>query len=209
MPAKKPSPAKKKTSQQNQIIGYAVLGGGVLALLLVAVLAFHRFAPQGGSPSDGGNSVTEERIEKEGRPPHLTPAMVEGDWETVFLDYTSVFQAREGTFQILARRSFATAPVYYARGTYTLDGAFMTMTPDNALGSPAKDDPKNRYLHLGHRPFTVEIRFKDNHQIWFSGPADPDFPTRNPQHPLIQFSGKDYIVWTPRNAVTPPATAAP
>ncbi len=190
---KQKPPIPKKAQQQSQLIGYAVLGFGVLALLVVGMMVYARYAPQ----RVAGTEIADE-IHKEGRAPRLTADNIEGDWQASFLDYTARFQARGGTFQVLAVRSFPTAPRYYARGTYTLDGAFMTMTPDNKLGSPADEDPQNRYLHLGHRPFTVEIRFKDDGQLWFIGPVDPVYPRKNPAHPLIQFSDKDYILWTPK-----------
>lgn len=190
---KQKPPVPKKAQQQSQLIGYAVLGFGILALLVVGVMAWSRFAPQHGTESVGA-----DEIHKEGRAPRLTAENIEGDWQASFLDYTALFQAHAGTFQVLALRAFPTAPRYYARGTYTLNGAFMTMTPDNSLGSPADEDPQNRYLHLGHRPFTVEVRFKDGGQLWFVGPTDPVYPRKNPAHPLIQFSDKDYILWTPK-----------
>ena len=157
-------------------------------------MAYQRFAPP--SPAESGQE--EAGFQKQGRAPRLTPDQIEGDWEASFLDYTALFQAHNGTFQIIAVRSFPTAPRYYARGTYTLDGPFMTLNPDDKHGSPREEDPKNRYLHLGRRAFTVELRFKDDGQLWFSGPADPEFPRRNPAHPLLQFSDKDYIFWTPK-----------
>ena len=191
---KQKSPARKKNAQQqSELIGYAVLGLGVLALLVVGLMLYARYVPQGET-----KTAISDDIHKEGRAPRLTAENIEGDWQASFLDYTALFQAHNGTFQVVAVRGFPTAPRYYARGTYTLNGAFMTMTPDNQHGSPADEDPQNRYLHLGHRPFTVEIRFKDDGQLWFIGPADPVYPRKNPAHPLIQFSDKDYILWTPK-----------
>lgn len=184
-------------ARADKMIGYAALGLGLAALLVVGGLAVRHFAPGIHFISETG----EDSYRKQGRAPRLTPAMVEGDWTASFLDYTALFQLRDGTYQLLAMRSFPTAPRYYARGTYRLDGAFMTLTPDNSHGSPRDDDPnpKNRYLHLGHRPATIELRFHNGGQLWFSGPADPDYPHRSPAHTLILYSGQDYIYWTPKD----------
>lgn len=183
---------KRKPSKQDQRIGYAVLGLGVLAVLCVGWLALSRYSPQ--APATG--TAKTEIVTKEGPARKLTESKVDGDWETSFLDYNGLFQLRDGTYQLLAVRTVPGVARYYSRGTYTLDGAFMTLTPDKAMGTPATEDPDNKYLPLGHRAFTVEMRLKDDRQMWFPGPVDANFPNRNPAHPLIQFSGGDSLVWT-------------
>lgn len=188
----KSSAKKRKPSKQDQRIGYVVLGFGVLAVLCVGWLAVSRYGPQ--APVSG--IVEEQAVTKEGPARKLTESKVDGDWETSFLDYKCLFQLRDGTYQILAIRTVPGVPRYYSRGTYMLDGPFMTLTPDKAMGTPATEDPEHKYLPLGHRAFTVELRLKDDLQMWFSGPVDKNFPNRNPVHPLIQFSGGNSLVWT-------------
>ncbi|MGZ9107241.1 MAG: hypothetical protein ACXW4B_00265 [Micavibrio sp.] len=177
---------------QERRIGYVVLGLGVLAILGVGWLAVSRYSPQIPVTGNAGKQV----IAKEGPARKLTESKVEGDWQTSFLDYDCLFQLRDGVYQILAARTGPGVPYYYSRGTYTLDGAFMTLMPDKAMGSPATEDPAHKYLPLGHRAFTVELRLKGDQQMWFPGPVDENFPNRNPAHPLIQFSGGDSLVWT-------------
>ena len=185
--------AKRKPSRQDQMIGYAVLGLGVLAVLGVGWLAVLRYSPQ--QPAVTPPAV-EQAVVKEGPAPKLSEGKIEGDWQTSFLDYNCLLQLHDGTFQILAIRTVQGVARYYSRGHYTLEGAFMILTPDDSLGSPGDDDPDHQYRTLGHRAFPVELRLKDGKQMWFPGPVDANFPHRNPVHPLIQFSGADSLVWT-------------
>lgn len=184
---------KRKPSRQDQWIGYVSLGLGLLAVLGVGWLAYSRYSPPL-TPS----SVTEERaVVKEGPARKLSAAKVEGVWETAFLDYNCTLDLRDdGTFRILATRTVSALPRYYARGHYTLDGAFIILTPDKAMGTPEAEDPDHKYRPLALRAYAVELRLKDNRQMWFPGPVDENFPNRNPSYPLIQFSGNDSLVWT-------------
>ncbi len=184
---------KREPSRQDRWIGYAVLGFGLLAVLGVGWLAFSRY---GATPQTAPPVAEEQAVVKAGPARKLSAAKIEGVWETAFLDYNCTLDLRDdGTFRILATRPVQALPRYYSRGRYTLDGAFITLTPDKAMGTPEAEDPDHKYRPLTLRAYAVELRLKDGQQIWFPGPIDQDFPNRNPAHPLIQFSGNDSLVW--------------
>lgn len=206
--AKKP-PSKK----HDRLIGYAVLGCGIAAMLGVGALALQRYKPAAPAqpvaiadadaspvvipaPLSHQKPVERQGVVKEGRAKRVAADKIEGVWESKFLDYYSLFHIQNGTYQIIVMRSVEGKPRYYARGRYAVDGAYLTLTPDKSLGNPQDEDPAHRYLQLTSRAFTIELRVDDNEQSWFAGPVDPKFPRRNPAYPLIQYSGEDGILWT-------------
>lgn len=209
--APKKTPKKPSSLKQDRLIGYVVLGCGVLAVLAVGALALQRYRPVAepvvavqedetpavvAAPLSHQKPIERQGVVKEGRAKRVSAGKIEGVWEAKFLDYYSLFHIKDGTYQIIVMRSVEGKPRYFARGHYTVDGAYLTLTPDKTLGNPQDEDTANRYLPLTNRPFTVELRVDDQQQSWFSGPVDPQFPSRNPTYPLIQYSGEAGILWT-------------
>jgi len=120
-------------------------------------------------------------------------AKLEGDWQADFNGYHAVFQMHDGTFQILAMRGEPVQERYVSRGTATLSGNMLTLTPEEGTAVPESKDVPYRKLTFG--TYTVELKRHGDDLIWRPGPADPERPGNNPAHPLIRYSGADELLW--------------
>lgn len=206
--AKPPARKSGKMTEQQKLIGYGVLGAGVLLMLVVGWAVFTRMPDSGKAPVAQEKSVQvspavalapkqaeKTAREKLGRVSEVSEKQLSGTWSSQFGDMNTIFQIGDGTYQILAARSKGSPSHYYSRGTYTLKNNLLTLTPVHTMGAPKSDDPKIRYTRLAGRPFTVDAGLSREQLIWLPGPADPDFPDRTTLHPLIRMSGGEMVVW--------------
>lgn len=203
-PVAKPAARKPGSmTDQQKLIGYGVLGFGVLAMLGVGWVAVSRMpekaltAPaaqeQKATVETKTPPVVQAQQDKVGRISGVSEKQITGTWSSQFADIQTIFQIGDGTYQILAARSAGSPSHYYSRGTYTLKDDLLTLTPDGKMGAPESDNVK--YTRLTGRPFSVIAGMANGHQIWRPGPPDPQFPNRTTLHPLIRMSGGEMVVW--------------
>lgn len=165
----------------DQKIGYLTLGVGILALVVVGFMAMVRYGV--GPQAMQGIGMT---------------SALNSEWQSDFNGFHAIFQTHDNTFQILAVRRVQEETRYYSRGTYTLNGTRLTLVPVDSMGEPESGNPDVKYQHLTYGTYTIELQHQGRNLVWHSGPVDPEHSTVNPTHPLIQYSGKDFIVWSPK-----------
>ncbi len=203
-----PKPKKpSKPSKSTPPAAYLVLVFGVAVFIGVAVLVAQRFitVPTSSQTAEQAATITapvgplEVVTPKKPEMPNLperdiADKDVQGNWIAKFLDYTALFQVRNGAFQILVSRDDPSSPVYYSRGTYTLNKATMTLVPNAALGAP-EANTQTQYLPLAGRAFDVIMMLDKDMMVWRPGKTDPNYPNRNATHPLIQYSSQEFLVF--------------
>lgn len=174
---------KKTLSRQDRLIGYAVLGAGILALLTVLTLAMAR---HGRGPA----AMQSIGIEK----------ALRGAWIAQFNGYGATFESdKDGFFQLIAVQQKEGGEHYYSRGRLVLDGNRMTLTPDQSLGAPKSDDPATPFKFMTYGTYTVELRRQDGDLVWLPVEDGEGRVTERTTHPLIQYGGQGYIVWSPES----------
>ncbi|AGH97191.1 hypothetical protein [Micavibrio aeruginosavorus] len=215
-----PKSKKTKVAKSTPPAAYLVLVFGVAVFIGVAVLVAQRFitvpasdpaaqqATQTTAPVGPLEVVAPKKPEMPNLPERdIAEKDVQGNWIAKFLDYTALFQVRNGAFQILVSRDDPAAPVYYSRGTYTLNKATMTLVPNASLGAP-EANTQTQYLPLAGRAFDVIMMLDKDMMVWRPGKPDPNYPNRNATHPLIQYSSQEFLVFD-RDAAAPAAPVAP
>jgi len=169
-----------KPGKQDQKIGYLVLAGGVGLLLAVLVIGLvkHGVGPSALQGIGMSNSLAKE-------------------WQSDFNGFHAIFQTQDDTFQILAVKKDGKR--YFSRGHYVLDGNMIRLTPDDSLGEPEVKDPAQKFAKLTYGTYSVELTHSGNDLVWRSAPIDPQRAAVDPRHPLLQYSGADFITWTAKN----------
>lgn len=171
---------RRKPKKPDNTIGYVVIA---IALALVLAVGVFTMMRSGGGPAALQGIGMKDALQQE--------------WQSDFNGFHAIFQTHDNTFQILAIR--AQGARYYSRGTYTLNGNAMVLKPDDSLGEPEVKDPSLKFMKLTFGTFTVILQHDGKNLVWNPGPIDPQRAAVNPKHPLIQYSGGDSIIWTPKN----------
>lgn len=208
------------TPQQSQIVGYIVLGVGIIAALSVLILAFRGMSsgdpinvPE---PSPQVAESLQKDIEREpiraATPPpapqqpklalkrqKISAGNVAGGWKALIGDHIAVIQMDKGAFQIIMAPAEPVVPRLYSSGTYTIVDDIITLRPRSDWKAPATPAGSSiRYERLTRGEYSMIVGFKDGAMIWQNVPDDEPRMSAA-RSPLLLEQDDDYIVWKKAN----------
>jgi hypothetical protein len=207
------------TPQQSQMLGYAVLGVGVIAALSVLILAFRGFGGGGDvfnvpEPAPQVAEKLQEDISRQPRSAPPAPAQepklvikrqkinsgnVTGGWKALIGDYIAVIQMDKGAYQIILAPADPVVPRLYSSGTYSVLDDIITFRPRSDWKAPTPPAGVNiRYERLTRSDYSMIVGFKDGAMIWQNVPEDEKRISAY-RSPLLIEQDEDYIVWKKAN----------
>lgn len=210
--ARKPMP-RPMTPQQSQLVGYVVLGAGVLAVIGVLMLAFSGNAPTSvPEPSPQVAESLQEDISRQTLAPNKSAAppaqpklvlkrqkvsagSLTGGWKALIGDYIAVIQMDKGAYQVILAHADPVVPRLYSSGTYALMDDIITLSPRSDWKAPTPPAGSGiRYERLTRGDYSMIAGFKDGAMIWQNVPDDEKRLSAS-RSPLLLEQDDDYIVW--------------
>lgn len=198
----------------SRLIGYLILGVGILAVMGVLILALGRNnivmderEPDAKtaaslqqamemSPYTSGAGETANKEEQAlvlPRVKSIRDAQVQGGWQSMIGDYVAVLQIEKGAFQIILAPVRPDFPRLYSSGTYRILDDIIVLTPRLDWKAPSGQGIVYERLTTGSYPMIAG--FQDGAMVWQNVPAGEERIYVPPRSPLLLESGKNYIVW--------------
>lgn len=203
------------TPAQSQMVGYVVLGIGVLAAISVLIMAF-----SGGVDTDGPEpdpKVTASLQQDISRQEQSAPASktpepklamkrqkisaggISGGWKALIGEYMAVMQMDNGAFQIILAPVDPVVPRLYSSGSYKVIDDIVVLAPRSDWKAPAAPAGTNiRYERLTRGDYAMIAGFKDGAMIWQDVPST-EKRVSSSRSPLLLDSELEYIVWKKAN----------
>lgn len=211
---RKPMP-RPLTPAQSQMVGYAVLGVGILAAISVLIMAFRGGVDTGGPEPDP--QVTASLQQDISRQEQAVPATVakesklalkrqkisagslSGGWKALIGDYMAVLQMDNGAYQVILASADPVVPRLYSSGSYTMIDDIIVLSPRSDWKAPTPPAGSSiEYERLTRGDYAMVVGFQDGAMVWQSVPSSETRVSYS-RSPLLLEQGRDYIVWKKAN----------
>ena len=195
--------------KQNKI-GFAILGLGVLAALLVGMLAYKTLTDtssghqgpeisqeeinafkQSGAPQEQA-AVRQETRQSYKRQKSISENQIVGAWDTRINGARVLLQLQKGTYRIIVIYDNPAAARWYSNGTYEMRDDLLILTPNLDWGPPKNSRFGYRVLTRGTMP--VAVSKHKGRLIWQVPGPDADIYVPN-YHPILSETKDKIAVW--------------
>lgn len=199
-----------KLKQKSDLIGIAILGVGVIALLVVGYMVYLKFSP----PSSEGNNIAQDDIEdfkRSGRAPNraagekpvsekgkykrqksISEKELSGAWRTNLEKEQALLEIGDGKYRLVLIYNRKPKIRYYSNGDYKIQDDIIILTPDLNSSSPESDVA--RYSVLTRTDMPVMASKYKGKLIWQEPPSDIDMYVP-PRHPILDRDEDKIVVW--------------
>ncbi len=197
---------------QGNPLGLGILGVGVLAVLLVGVLAYQTFSGSSDVYEQGieiseeekqsfkSEDIQERQVQKPRkekkksfkRQKSITEKQVVGAWDARLNEARALLQIKGGTYRLIIVMDNPAASRWYSNGTYTLKDDLLILSPNMAWGAPKSSKFGYRVLTRGDIPVMVSL-YKGK-LVWQVPADDADVYVPN-YHPVLGLVRDKIAVW--------------
>lgn len=199
---------------KENIVGVAILAFGVLAIVVVAALAYQRFGGDEEAAVVQRQAVSQEEIrdfkqvekkqpkraekKKEPKKPRfkrqtsISERDITGAWDGFIDDGRVLLQMQEGVYKMVIIKDNRASPRRYSNGTYTLEKDILVLTPNLDWGPPKSQRYAYRVLTRGSMPVMVS-KYKGK-MVWQVPGEDADIYVPN-YHPILSQVKDKIAVW--------------
>lgn len=203
---------KKKNNlkiNKSNLIGFAVLGVGVLVLLLVGYSSYQKFNKSNDAISQndiddfkrGGDRSSQVPNRAAGEKPKKTykrqksisERQIAQTWETHIKAGRALLEIGKGKYRFILIPSAASKTRYYSHGNYTIQDDIIVLQPDLAWGAP--DSTTHEYKLLTRSKMPVMAAKYKGKLIWQVPPPEVSIYVP-PYHPILNRAKDKIVVWS-------------
>lgn len=192
---------------QNNKIGVAILGLGLVLFVLVAMLAVKKLGGQDSSNQGAisqeevdafkNQSVESDKSEPEQRKAvrrkkNIAESEIVGAWDSRIKGERALLQLNKGKYKLIIVPDDGYSSRVYSNGKYTLEGDLLMLFPD--LSIPAPESQKFSYEILTRSRFPVVVAKHKGRLIWQVPGDEYDVYIPN-HHPFLNRVKDKIAVW--------------
>ena len=192
---------------QNNKIGVAILGLGLVLFILVAMLAVKKL---GGQEASNQGAISQEEVEafknqsaesskqktektKAIKPQKkISESEITGAWDARIEDGRALLQLSKGKYKLIVVPDNKYSSRWYSNGAYSLQKGLLMLRPD--LSVPAPDSKKFTYRILTRSKFPVSVAKHKGRLIWQVPSDEYDVYVPN-HHPFLSRAKDKIAVW--------------
>ena len=197
---------------QSRLVGVAVFGAGLLAVVAVVFLALSQ---RGGGPVNGPKALQQKESLNvpmvQAREAQTAPAPktytrqknideddIEGVWQAKLGNNEAVVQIKNGVYQIIVATPSPTAPRLYSNGTYKILRDLILFQPQLNWSKPAVPKGSNiEYQSLTMSPFPMAVSRDGRAMVWQNPRQDEKDIYVPRQNPMLYNIPDQVAIWTP------------
>ncbi len=197
---------------KSNVPGVVILGVGLLAVLIVGILAYRTFSTPFGEDYQG-SQVSEEDIDefKNTRPQErksvvqqekeksyrrqksISERDITGNWDTRLKEGRALLQMKDGTYRLIMVNDNPASARLFSNGTYKMQDDLVMFYPNMDWGPPKSR--KYGYRVLTRSSFPVLVSKYKGKLVWQLPGRDVDVYVPN-IHPLLSSTPNDLAVWS-------------
>lgn len=197
---------------KTNIVGLAVLGFGVLAALIVGILAYQTLAPSGEESRQ--QQVSKEEIKEFKQTPlfqegtralrqqpkpsyerqkkSISEKQIVGSWDTRINEGRALLQLQGGTYRLIIVMDNPAASRWYSNGTYIMQDDILILEPNLKWGPPKSR--KYGYRVLSKSKMPVMVSKHKGKMVWQVPGPEANIYVPN-YHPLLSLTQDKIAVW--------------
>lgn len=201
----------KLRNLNNNILGYAILGIGLFAVIFVAYFAYKSMNPtteqeiaekneietfkQSGAPNRAAGQIANQEDSKTyKRQKSISEKELKGLWEAPLKSGKALLEIKDGVFRIVIIRSDSSTLRYYLNGTYTIKDDLIILMPNAQWGPPNSQGQKYNYRILTNSSLPIVASKHDGQLIWQVPPKEVDIYVP-PYHAFLNLTKNKIAVW--------------